>query len=295
MEDEQEAPGFGLSSRIGTTLSSPLLAVDLDGTLVGNGGRVHPADREAIAALTRKGIATTIITGRLFSGTRSIALEIGAMGAVGCVDGCHLVDVRTAQEFHHGGMAGETALRLREIIARLEPITFVFARDEILYDERGSERLAYLRTWSHNNVLVERVTDDARWSDPRGITGLVLVGTEQLMIEVNNQIGEALGGSATVAVFPVGSTGNWGAVVRAAGHSKGTALTWLANHYGRLPKDVIAVGDWFNDIAMFEVAGRSFAMAQAPERVKQAASDRLASDAQSGGGVAEAARRAGLL
>jgi Cof subfamily protein (haloacid dehalogenase superfamily) len=295
VEDQQEAPGFGLSRRTGAALSSPLLAVDLDGTLVGNAGHVHPADREAIAALALKGIATTIITGRLFSGTRQIAMEIGTLGAVGCVDGCHLVDVRTAQEFHHGGIAGDAAQRLREIIARLRPMTFVFARDEILYDEMGSPLLRYLRTWSLNNVLVASITEDHRWSDPRGITGLVSIGTEELMSSLNDEIKKNLDGSAYATVFPVRTTGHWGAVVRASGYSKGTALTWLAGHYGTSLADVIAVGDWYNDIAMFEVAGRSFAMAQAPECVKQAASDRLTSDAQSGGGIAEAARRAGWL
>jgi len=271
------------------------LAVDLDGTLVGNNGRVHPADREAIAALARKGIATTIITGRLFSGTRAIAVEIGALGAIGCVDGCHLVDVGTEHEFHHGGIAGETAQRLREIIERLEPMTFVFARDEILYDERAAVYLSYLRTWSKKNVLVDDVANHHRWSDERGITGLVSVGTEEQMGRLRDEVDGILSGRASATVFPIGATGNWGTVVRAYGYSKGTALAWLARHYGRSAEEVVAVGDWYNDVAMFEVAGRSFAMAQAPESVKQAATGRLISDAQSGGGIAEAVKLAGLL
>jgi Cof subfamily protein (haloacid dehalogenase superfamily) len=295
VEDQQEAPGVGPSRRIRAALSSPLLAVDLDGTLVSYGGHVHAADREAIAAIARKGIETTIITGRLFSGTREIAVQIGTLGAIGCVDGCHLVDVSTQEEFHHSGIAGDAANRLRQVIACLKPMTFVFARDEILYDELGSSRLHYLRTWSKNNVLVASITEDPRWSDPRGITGLVSVGTEELIVGLKKEIDRLLSGSACTSVFPLGTTGSWGAVVRASGYSKGTALTWLAHHYGRSPKDVIAVGDWYNDVSMFEVAGRSFAMAQAPECVKQAASDCLVSDAESGGGIAEAVRRVGWL
>jgi Cof subfamily protein (haloacid dehalogenase superfamily) len=295
VEDQQEAPGVGPSRRIRAALSSPLLAVDLDGTLVSYGGRVHATDREAIAAIARKGIETTIITGRLFSGTREIAVQIGTLGAIGCVDGCHLVDVGTQEEFHHGGIAGDAADRLRQVIARLKPMTFVFAGNEILYDELGSSRLHYMRTWSKNNVLVASITEDPRWSDPRGITGLVSVGTEEMIASLQQEIDRMLSGFACTSVFPLGTTGYWGAVVRASGYSKGTALTWLAHHYGRSPKDVIAVGDWYNDVAMFEVAGRSFAMAQAPECVKQAASDCLVADAESGGGIAEAVRRAGWL
>jgi hydroxymethylpyrimidine pyrophosphatase-like HAD family hydrolase len=89
--------------------------------------------------------------------------------------------------------------------------------------------------------------------------------------------------------------GMWAMVVRASGYSKGTALVWLARHHGITPEEVVAVGDWFNDVPMFEAAGRSFVMAQAPEDVKQTATDRLDSDSSTGGGIAEAALRAGLL
>jgi hydroxymethylpyrimidine pyrophosphatase-like HAD family hydrolase len=51
------------------------------------------------------------------------------------------------------------------------------------------------------------------------------------------------------------------------------------------------VGDWVNDIPMFEVAGRSFVMGSAPEAVCAKATDVLARTAGSGGGIAEAIRR----
>ena len=56
-----------------------------------------------------------------------------------------------------------------------------------------------------------------------------------------------------------------------------------------VPRERVAVvGDWFNDLGMFKAAGRSFVMAQAPELVKQAATDRLRSSSATGGGIAEA-------
>ena len=52
------------------------------------------------------------------------------------------------------------------------------------------------------------------------------------------------------------------------------------------------VGDWLNDVPMFAVAGRSFVMGQAPRAVKATATDELLADCWTGGGVAEAVRRA---
>ncbi|MDP9002276.1 MAG: HAD family hydrolase, partial [Myxococcota bacterium] len=56
--------------------------------------------------------------------------------------------------------------------------------------------------------------------------------------------------------------------------------------------DTVCVGDWINDVAMFELAGRSFAMGQAPDEVKAKATDVLSQTVESGGGVAQAVQQA---
>jgi hydroxymethylpyrimidine pyrophosphatase-like HAD family hydrolase len=279
-------------------MSFRLLAVDLDGTLVDAAGAVHAPDREAIAALARKGIPTTIITGRLFSGTRHIASDVGTHGAVACVDGCHLVEVASGADLLHGSIVAESAAALRDLLERHRVTTFVFANDQILYDDEGAPHLPYVRTWSLDHVRTERVTVHPHWEHARGITAVVSLGTERAIRELELDLGRALGQAVYTAAFPVRrlqKLGTWALVARAAGYSKGTALVWLARHHGVSPEEVVAVGDWFNDIPMFAAAGRSFVMAQAPEDVKQAATDRLDADSSTGGGIAEAALRAGLL
>ena len=61
----------------------------------------------------------------------------------------------------------------------------------------------------------------------------------------------------------------------AKGTSKGAALATLARELGIAPEDTAVAGDWLNDLSMFAYAARSFAMPQAPEQVKQAATDQL--------------------
>ena len=275
-----------------------LLAVDLDGTLIDAAGAVHTPDREAIAALAAKGIPTTIITGRLFSGTRRIAVDVGTTGAVACVDGCHVVEAASGVDLVYGSIAAEGAAALRKLIERQGLTTFVFANDQILYDDAGEQHLPYVRTWSLDHVRTERVTVHPHWEHARGVTALVCLGTESAIRGLEIDLGQSLGHAVYTASFPVRRmqrVGMWAMVVRASGYSKGTALVWLARHYGVRPEEVIAVGDWFNDVPMFEAAGRSFVMAQAPEDVKMAATDRLDADSSTGGGIAEAALRAGLL
>ncbi len=274
------------------------MAVDLDGTLVDAEGIVHGEDREAIAALAARGIPTTIVTGRLFSGTRTIAADVGATGAVACVDGCHLVEAASGHEFHHGSLAGDRAAQVRALLVDRGVATFAFAHDQILYDDEGAPYVSYIRTWSLEQVWTQCVTSHPHWEHARGVTALVCVGIEQEIKRLQTELQSTLGSVVYAVAFPVRRLepqGGWGMVIRAAGYSKGTALLWLAQHYGVLPEEVIAVGDWYNDVPMFEAAGRSFVMRQAPRAVKEAATDQLEADALTGGGIAEAARKAGLL
>ena len=52
-------------------------------------------------------------------------------------------------------------------------------------------------------------------------------------------------------------------MARAAGGTKGSALAYVAAHHGCTLDETVCVGDWLNDVSMFAVAGRSYAMGQA--------------------------------
>ncbi len=75
-----------------------LLAVDLDGTVLSRDGVPHAIDRAAIARLRDHGVPTTIVTGRLYSGSREIARTLGIEGPIACVDGSQIVDTRSDEE-----------------------------------------------------------------------------------------------------------------------------------------------------------------------------------------------------
>ena len=72
-------------------MSYKLCAVDLDGTLLDPNGAAHDKDLRALKALMSEGLHVTIVTGRLYSGTRPTAEALGIRGPVACVDGSHIV------------------------------------------------------------------------------------------------------------------------------------------------------------------------------------------------------------
>jgi hypothetical protein len=176
------------------------------------------------------------------------------------------------------------------------PAAFMFSGDRVIHDGRGERYLDYLSTWSDVRQRVADVVNPDVWRSETNLAALVLMGNEESILGMDRAL-HGVPGLQDI-VFEVRRpdlAGSWGMVVRASGVDKGTAIAWLAAHYGVTTEDVVAVGDWLNDVPMLLRAGQSYAMAQAPEEVQAAAKFRLEADIWQGGGVAEAAERAGLI
>lgn len=241
------------------------------------------------------GVHVSLITGRLYSGTRPTCERIGVRGAVGCADGSHLVHARNHETLLHLGMPEEHALAIREVLARVGATTFVFAEDAIGHDASGIPFVGYVSTWSNDIRIVRDVFQHELWHSPLGVTAVIAVGARERIALGANDLATKLMASLFVVTFPVRRgphSDTWAMLVRASGGTKGTALRWIADHAGVALSDTVCVGDWVNDIPMFEVAGRSFAMGQAPDEVKSKASDVLAETAETGGGVERAVHEA---
>jgi hydroxymethylpyrimidine pyrophosphatase-like HAD family hydrolase len=272
-----------------------LLAVDLDGTLLDSTGKPHAKDVRAIHAALAAGIPVSIVTGRLYSGTRGTVEVLGLRGAVACADGSHLVRASDHTTLLHIGVRDVQAERVRAAFARARVATFVFARDAIGHDPTGSPFVDYVATWSSDVRVVEDVFRHELWSAEEGITAVVAVGPKDAVTSVVAELYRELPGVVIAAAFPMrrgNHVGLWAMIVRSSVGTKGTALTWIARHEGVELADTVCVGDWINDVPMFEVAGRSFVMGQAPPEVKARATDQLPMTSDHGGGVAHALREA---
>ncbi|HEY3594699.1 MAG TPA: HAD family hydrolase [Polyangiaceae bacterium] len=273
-----------------------LFVTDIDGTLVGAGGEVHPRDAAAIKELLRKEVPIALCTGRMFSGTRELAATFRLLGPVACIDGSHIFDLHSRGELSCTAISKEASTYVREALGMFRPAAFMFSGDRVIHDDRGQRFLNYLSTWSDVRHRVRDVVHPDVWLNETNVAALVLMGDEESVAGVERALHGVPG--LQHIMFEVRRedlAGSWGMVVRAAGVDKGTAVDWLAAHYGVALEDVVAVGDWLNDVPMLQRAGQSFAMAQAPAEVRAAAKHQLRADIWRGGGVAEAAERAGLI
>src|SRR6185312_4495421 len=135
--------------------------------------------------------------------------------------------------------------------------------------------------------------EHAAWGGEAGVTAVVAVGTAEQIHATSDDVERAIGAAATIAKFPIKRLPNhWGLVARAGGGTKGTALAFVAKHHGVAPEETVCIGDWLNDVSMFAVAGRAYAMGHAPDDVKRAASHVLDETSESGGGIARVVEEA---
>ena len=268
-----------------------LIAVDLDGTLLAATGSPHPIDARALRAAALAGVHTAIITGRLYAGTRHAAEVCNIRGPVGVVDGSQVVstvDHRTVLQF---AIVGADAIKLRDALVRNGPSAFVFARDAVIHDEGGGPFLRYVTSWSSELRVTPSMAEDPVWVQPDGITAVVSIGRADQVAQAAREILAAIGPTVQVAVFPLRRLdGHWGMIVRSTIGTKGMALKFLAQHYGCTVDECVVVGDWLNDIPMFTVAGYAFAMGQAPDEVRNMATDILPENSATGGGIARIVR-----
>jgi Cof subfamily protein (haloacid dehalogenase superfamily) len=265
-----------------------LLAVDMDGTLLKDDKTIAAEDIAAIAAAPAHGIAVTIATGRLTTGTLPVARQLGLRLPLICADGAVLIDPLTGTLLRRSSMATEHAARAVDAIVQHGLVPFIFLADEIHCESSGDPHRPWVETWTRQIVVHGSLAAAAAWREPEAVAMTLGIGPEAAVLRVADQLRAEHAGSLDTVHFGLAGASVWALRSLPSGCDKGAMLAQLALDLHLPPSRVAAVGDWYNDLGMFAYAGRSFAMGHAPAPVRDVASDVLRATSARGGGVAEA-------
>jgi Cof subfamily protein (haloacid dehalogenase superfamily) len=266
-----------------------LLALDLDGTLLLREGGVHASDVAAIERARSQGVVVTLATGRLTTGTLPTARALDLDAPMICADGATTACAKTGRVLDHRALTVETVEVLLATILAHDLVPYVFGHDTIHCEASGRAHDDYVRIWTERIHFHESLYDARAWRGEGEVAMTLAIGERERVERVEQVLTKALGHTVDSTPFTISGPH----VLRSSstGCSKGAALERVAERLGIASADVAVVGDWLNDLSMFAFAGRSFAMAGAPEVVSSAATDRLEARAGRGGGVAEAIER----
>ncbi len=245
-----------------------LLALDIDGTLIGDDLGLRPRTIAAVRAASAAGVAVVLATGRMATSALPFARQLGLRTPIIALQGAV---VREQPE-----PGARSAGRL--LVHR--PLDAAVARDVLAWCAANGLQ-------GHVNYLEKMVVpvDDPRADDySRFRFGRVVI-VPDLVAWIRRPI---------TKVIAVGEAGRPSALVRAAeadfagrsrptvshpmfleflapGVSKAWAMHWLARRLGIRREDTMAIGDQLNDLEMIAEAGIGVAMPTAPASVRDAA------------------------
>jgi Cof subfamily protein (haloacid dehalogenase superfamily) len=258
-----------------------LVALDLDGTLVGEDLVVRPRVREAIAAAQRQGVAVTIVTGRMFAAARPYAAELGITGPIVCYQGAAI--------FEAGGGASLRQVTVKPDITRT---VLDWAHEHGVHAQCYADDKLYVEAI---NRFSKRYTDLAR-VEPHLVPSLRAAFAERPTIKIvlvddpdrSEQHLAALRVLLGDRAYLTRSHVDFVEVIDP--HvNKGEALAFVAKRYGVGLDATLAVGDAWNDVPLLDAAAIGVAMGSGPPELLARADAVVADVAHDG--VAEAIDR----
>ena len=204
------------------------------------------------------------------------------------MNGAELVDAQTGATTSAAFLAPASRGAARRVLAEHGLSAFLY-RSRVIHHDAGDARHApYLSTWSTTLAAHDTIFDVPHW-DEHDLLAVCAVGPHDAVHAAEAGIAPHLHDDHGTVSFDTWFGERFLQVVHRA-WDKGTALKQLAQERGLRPDQVVAVGDWVNDLPMLRVAGRSYVTAHATEPVRQAAHAVLDAS-RDGGAVAEVARK----
>lgn len=247
-----------------------LIAMDMDGTLLLDGGKGIPADN--IAALReahQAGIHLALCSGRVPDDMGFYALDAGVPMHILALNGTCVMDGPLGSILRSDHIADDAARRITAII-REEPVHYgIFSDHALFISTPMSEKL--LKLIFGDNILREgsrtRITFETA-----DVEELLTQGVNKFMIFTDNapETLQALRERIERDIPGVDVSSSWhnNLEVNASGANKGVALRALADALNIPLSQVMAIGDNDNDLPMLQAAGVSVAMGNASPAVR---------------------------
>ena len=243
-----------------------LIAIDIDGTLVHDNGFLSERTVAEVARVRSLGHEVIVATGRSSANAMPVIRDVRITnGYAVCSNGAVTIELHDKHERGyrtHEVISFDPKPVLQELITALPNAHFA------VEDIDGSYRFhrefpTYALGDQNNEAPLEELT-------AHPVSRVVVLSPEHDAEEFGHMIDRLGLHSVTYAI---GYTA-W-LDIAPSGVSKASALEKRRTELGIKPSNVITIGDGRNDIQMFEWAresgGYAFAMGQAPEEVKEAA------------------------
>ncbi len=238
-----------------------IIALDVDGTLLDDNHRISERTKQTIHRVSKLGAKIVLCTGRGSISAQPVMEELGLEGVMITHNGASIMN--TAGDVLH-----EYTFRVEEVASLID---YCRSRD-IHYDLNTSTRMIIDRLSEDARKMYEdylaspdMVEDALRVEDK--LVKFCMFADKPIMDEVEKEW------QAKRHPFRFIRSGDYFIDVMLPGVTKGRALQKLAELWGVKREEIVAMGNYFNDIDMLEYAGIGVAVGNSPDLVKEVADE----------------------
>lgn len=265
-------------------MSIKLVAIDLDDTLLDSGLQIPPLCLKAVGQVQEKGVIVTLATGRMFASALPYARQLEAVRDIPIItyQGALVKCSHSGKILYYHPLVKDKAMEIMQYFKKNQIHFQAYFDDQLCMEELTEEGLDYSQLAGIEPVIIQDLVGEASHKDSCKI--LAVIENEKLLLDMEMELREIHGRELHIT-----RSKPYYLEVMDPRANKGDALKVIAEHYGIHRREVLAIGDSYNDMAMIEWAGIGVAMGNARKSVKEAADYITASNEEEG--VAEALQR----
>lgn len=265
-------------------MSIKLVAIDLDDTLLNSGLQISAQSIEAIKQVQEKGIIVTLATGRMFVSALPYARQLETERDIPIItyQGALVKASNSGKVLYYRPLPMDKAIEIMKYFKKSKVHYQAYFNDQLCMESLTEEGLDYSCLAGVKPVIVKNLIDEAARQETCKI--LAVIENEKLLLDMELE----LRGIYTRDLYITRSKPYYLEIMDPQAN-KGDALRVIAEHYNIDRKEVLAIGDSYNDMAMIEWAGIGVAMGNARKSVMETADYITSSNEEEG--VAEALYR----
>ena len=236
------------------------IVTDIDGTLLNDYGELGLENKKLILELMKQDVLISLATGRLHSATNDLAKELSLNGYVISLDGAVI------KEFKNDKTIFESFLKARHVkkaisISNDLLVNIVLCHSNSIYYTEYNSLIPSLL--SKYGALYQQVSSYEEYLS--GTLEIVCASDMKGSIKkMEERFNFPFSVGCTTSYFRSKKNENiFYLEIRKAGSSKGKALERLFRHIFIKPEQTAVIGDWYNDITMFQTKALKVAVANA--------------------------------
>jgi hypothetical protein len=245
-----------------------LIVFDLDGSLLNNKGMISNESKAIINELKALGVQFTFASGRLHSAVKKYASELEISLPIISLDGTYIKNYSSDVILFESFVKEKYVNRALDYADRLLIKIALCHADAIYYTESN---IVISELMSRYGAIYKQVDDYRNYTSET--LEIVLVGDmKDSMMNVRERMSFPYTWGCNTSFYKSQThEGLFYLEIRKKGATKGKALLKLLNYLNLKPEHTAVMGDWYNDISLFQTSAVKIAPFNAVPEIKSLA------------------------